>query len=135
MVRTFGFAILVLCVSGCGTGVAPQILLDGNWRITLTGGQGISGSQCITVSNGTIVAIDDGCIGNFLPILGASPAAVSGDRIVWFVAVTQLNLIEQQFTFDMTVQPDGSLTGTSTSILPALGAASEVTVNIIVNRA
>lgn len=123
---------------GCNTvpGI-PLGGLDGDWQITLTGGQGIAGSFCITVTGSTIVRFDDGCFGINLPILSASPAVISGDRIIWNVAVTQLfqgQSIIQQFTIDVLVQPDGSLVGTETSVLPELGPASEVTLDVIMNR-
>ena len=82
--------------------------LDGNWRIT---GAGSSGADCVTVANGQIVRRDGGCDGSEDEIVASEPASIAGSRIVWtFASVVGDNPVP--FTLDVTLQPNGTLSGT-----------------------
>ena len=82
--------------------------LDGNWRIT---GAGSSGADCVSVANGRIVRRDGACDGSQDEIVGSEPASIAGNRIVWsFASVVGDNSVP--FTLDVTLQPNGTLSGT-----------------------
>lgn len=98
-----------LFATACDTGVpfARPINLDGQWRGVLQAGFGL---VCFTVSDNQVIQVDDGCLGQSNAIISREPATITGDRVLWVFGI-DLNGQSATVTLDVTVQPDGSLTG------------------------
>jgi hypothetical protein len=120
-------AVVLAAIGGCppvdtvlprqtDSGEWPPEDYDGMWQLTPTGWG--SGTSCLSVVDGSVAEVDDGCRGNYFELSRAEPAIVTGNHVVWrYEAKPAWWPTVVQWTIDVTGPTEGPLHGTWTTYL------------------
>ncbi len=103
---------------------APNFNLNGSWRYEAAGGLS---AGCITIASLRMTAFDDGCNGNSLALVNTPPAYAYGDNADVYCSFNIDPAVPTMYglwSFNLTLQPDGSLKGLASRRLEPAGTVT-----------